>query len=72
MKKIFKLSGLDCANCASRIEEKIKKINGVKNASIGFMSLKLIIEADENDFNKIIEESQKIISLIDSNSKIIL
>lgn len=72
MKKILKLSNLDCANCASRIEEKIKKIDGVKSASIGFMSLKLVIEADENDFNKIIAESQKIISLIDPTSKIIL
>ena len=72
MKKVFKLSSLDCANCAAKIEEKIRKIDGVKNASVGFMSLKLAIEADENDFDRIVDEAQKVIASVEPESKILL
>ena len=44
MKKTFKLIGLDCANCAAQIENAIQKIDGVKNASVSFMTGKLVIE----------------------------
>ncbi|HPU41544.1 MAG TPA: heavy metal translocating P-type ATPase [Acetivibrio clariflavus] len=43
------LEGLDCANCASKIEQEVKKIKGVKNASVDFVSSKLNIEAENKD-----------------------
>ena len=39
MKKIFKLVDLDCANCAAKMEVAIKKLDGVKNASVSFMTI---------------------------------
>ena len=51
MKKKFKLENLDCANCAAKIEEKVKHIDGVDNASVSFMMQKLVIEADESVMN---------------------
>ena len=56
MKKSFKLEGLDCANCAAKIEEHVKKVDGVKDASISFMTQKMTVETsseDEEVFNKI-------------------
>ena len=56
MKKSFKLKGLDCANCAAKIEEHVKKVDGVKDASISFMTQKMTVETsseDEEVFNKI-------------------
>lgn len=38
MKKKFKLQDLDCANCAAKMEEAIKKIDGVTDASVSFMT----------------------------------
>ena len=38
MKKIIKLEGLCCANCAAKIEEGVKKLDGVNNASLSFMT----------------------------------
>ena len=38
MKKKFKLQDLDCANCAAKMEEAIKKIDGVNDASMSFMT----------------------------------
>lgn len=57
MKRIFKIE-VDCAVCAGKVEEAISKINGVKNASINFITQKLSIEADEADFSHIIKEAR--------------
>ena len=43
MKKKFKLTDLDCANCAAKMEEAIKKIEGVKDANVSFMMQKMTI-----------------------------
>lgn len=37
------LSGLNCANCASKIESKVNKINGIKNASLNFSTTVLTV-----------------------------
>ena len=47
MKKKFKLEDLDCANCAAKMEEAIKKLPGVNDASVSFMTQKMIVEFDE-------------------------
>ena len=46
MKKTFRLEGLDCANCAAKIERGIAALDGVSNASVNFMTGKLTIEAE--------------------------
>ena len=56
MKKRFKLTDLDCANCAAKMEAGIKKIDGVKDAAVSFMAQKLTIEADDNRFDAIMRE----------------
>ena len=56
MKKKFKLVDLDCANCAAKMEEAIKKIDGVTDASVSFMAQKMSIEADEERFDEIMKQ----------------
>ena len=56
MKKKFKLTDLDCANCAAKIEDAIRKIEGVENASVSFMTQKMTIEAAEDQFDRIMQE----------------
>ncbi|MCC8024573.1 MAG: cation transporter [Clostridium sp.] len=55
MKKKFKLQDLDCANCAAKMEDAIKKIEGVADASVSFMTQKLTIEADDSRFDEIMK-----------------
>ena len=52
MKKNFKLEGLDCANCAAKIEKNVKKLDGVKDATVSFFAQKLVLEADEKSLTK--------------------
>ena len=48
MKKKFKMVDLDCANCAAKMEDAIKKIDGVNDATVSFMMQKLTIDADDH------------------------
>ena len=56
MKKKFNLQDLDCANCAAKMEEAIKKIEGVSDATVSFMTQKMTIEADDSRFDEIMKE----------------
>lgn len=60
MKKKFKLTNLDCANCAAKMENAIKKIDGVRDANVSFMTQKMTIEADDSHFDEIMEEVQSV------------
>ncbi len=62
MKKKFILEGLDCANCASKIEREINELDGVENASINLMTTKLIIEGDEGKMPEIARIAEKIVN----------
>lgn len=57
----FKIKGLDCAACALELEEKIQKVEGVKNASISFMTEKLKIELEGENEAEVIEKIRKVI-----------
>ena len=54
MKKTFKMIDLDCANCAAKMEAAIKKIDGVQDATVSFMTQKLTIQADDARFDEIV------------------
>lgn len=56
MKKRYKLTDLDCANCAAKMETAIKKIDGVKDAAVSFMAQKMTIEAEDERFDDIMRE----------------
>lgn len=47
MKKSYRLKNLDCANCALKMENEIKKIDGVTNASVSFMTQRMTIETED-------------------------
>lgn len=57
MKKTFKLIDLDCANCAAKMETAIKKLDGVKSASVSFMTQKLTLEADDAIFEDVLKKA---------------
>ena len=46
MKKTYKID-VDCANCANKMEDAAKNTTGVKDATVNFMALKMIVEFEE-------------------------
>lgn len=67
MKKTYLLEDLDCANCASKIEQAIQSLEHVISASVSFMSQKLVLEASEEHFNEVLQEVKKVIKKVDSD-----
>jgi len=65
MKKKFKVENLDCAHCAAKMEEAIKKIPGVEDAVMNFMTQKLTLEiADDADMDEIVGKAQECVSKV--------
>lgn len=65
MKKTYKLEGLDCANCAAKIERAINGLDGVTTATVNFMTTKLVIEAEEEKIAAIAAAAEKIVKKIE-------
>lgn len=72
MKKKFKLTDLDCANCAAKMEDAIKKIDGVNDASVSFMTQKLTLDAADERFDDILAECVKACKKIEPDCTIVL
>ncbi len=72
MKKKFKLEDLDCANCAAKMEEAIKKIAGVHDATVSFMTQKMTIEAEEDKFEDIMKQVVEVCAKVEPDCRILL
>lgn len=72
MKKKFKLEDLDCANCAAKMEEAIKKLDGVNDATVSFLAQKLTIEADAARFDEIMKNVQSTIAKVEPDCRLVM
>ena len=70
MKKIFKLTDLDCANCARKMEDAIRKIDGVQDVTVSFMTQKLTLVADDARFDEIVKEAVKVCKKVEPDCTI--
>lgn len=65
MKKVFRLEGLGCANCAAKMEREISGLEGVSSATVNFMTTKLIIEGEDDKMPDILVAAEKIVKKIE-------
>ena len=72
MKKRFNLGDLDCANCAAKMEDAIKKVDGVKDATVSFVMQKMTVEADDARFDDIMKEIVKVCKRVEPDCEIVL
>ena len=72
MKKVYMLEDLDCANCALKMEDGIKKIEGIIDAEVNFMTQKMTIETEADDQKKIMKEVVKVCRKIEPDCTILL
>lgn len=72
MKKTYKLIDLDCANCAAKMEEAVKKIDGVTAASVSFMTQKMTIEGEDARFDAIVKEAVRLCRKVEPDCEIVL
>lgn len=72
MKKTFKMEDLECAHCAAKMEDAIKKLDGVANANVNFLAQKVTIEADDDKFDEVVKEAAKACKKIEPDCRIIV
>lgn len=70
MRKQFALTDLDCVNCALKMENAIRKIDGVTDVSVSFMTQKLTVEADDSRFDTIMKEIVKVCKKVEPDCEI--
>ncbi len=62
---------LDCANCAAKMENAIRKIDGVQDATVSFMSQRLTVEADDSRFEEILDQIVKVCKKVEPDCQIV-
>ncbi|MBR5005056.1 MAG: cation transporter, partial [Erysipelotrichaceae bacterium] len=70
MKVTLKIKKVDCANCAAKIEDKIKKISGLSDVNYNFMSEKLTFHCDKEILEAVYPQVEEIVHLIEPDAQI--
>lgn len=65
MKKIYRMTDLECANCAAKMEREIGALDGVESVSISFMLQKMTIVTDDEKHSEIMKQAAKICKKIE-------
>ena len=72
MKKTYKVD-VDCANCVSKMEEAVKKTEGVKDATLSFMTLKLKVEFEDGvNIDEVMQKAYKNCKVVEDDCEIYL
>lgn len=72
MKKIFLIKDLDCAHCAAKMEEAVKKLSGVTFASVNFLKSNITIEAPDEVFKSVLDSAVKECKKIEPDATIVI
>ena len=72
MTKTYKLQDLDCANCARKMEDAIRKLEGVTEVHVNFLTQKMILTADDARFEEIVREAVKCVRRVDPDCQVVM
>lgn len=72
MKKSYPLVGLDCANCAQKMEDAIRKLEGVQEVNVSFLTQKLTLTINDEAQDQIMKKIVKICRRVEPDCEIVL
>lgn len=72
MKKSYKVEELCCANCAAKIEAAINKLPEVEQATLNFMTLRLTVSSETEDWDGMMQKIVAIFAKVEPDSRVIL
>ena len=61
MKRRYTLENLGCANCAAKMEEKIKELDGVNSVTVNFITTKMVLDVEDDKFDSVLAQEKDII-----------
>lgn len=72
MKKTYALEDLECAHCAAKMEEAIRKLDGVNSVTVSYIAQKFVLDAEDDRFEEILKEAVKICRKVEPDCRIIV
>ena len=72
MKKTFAMENLDCANCAAKMEKAILKIDGVTGATVSFFAQKLVLEAEDDKWDAVVQAACEAVRRVDRDCTVVV
>ena len=72
MKKTYVLEDLDCAHCAAKMEEAIRKLEGVNSVTVSYIAQKFVLDAEDARFDEILQVAVKICRKVEPDCRIII
>lgn len=69
---MLSIEGLDCPNCAAKVERKINTLEGIKEATVDFLGKKIVVLADEISENELVELIQTEVDKIEDGVKVFI
>lgn len=71
MRKVFKLDGDICANCAGKIQTAIGKLDGVNKVSVNAMTYRFTLDCQDERFDEVLGKSIKIFGDIEPDCEVL-
>lgn len=70
MKRTYLLKGLDCANCAAKMERKVSAIDGVTAAHVNFLTTKMTLEGEESRMDELAKKAEAAVKSVDPDVEV--
>lgn len=71
MKRVIKLDGDICANCAGKIEDQISRLDGVNAVRVNAMTLKFTLDAADENFDDVLSQSLRIFKKVEPSCEVL-
>lgn len=68
MKQSFRLQGLDCANCAARLERALNKLEGMGHASVSFLAQRMTLEAEDARWDAVVRDARALVKKLEPDA----
>lgn len=65
MKRRYTLENLECANCAAKMEDEIKELDGVNSVTVNFITTKMVLDVEDDKFDSVLAQAKDIIKSIE-------
>lgn len=72
MKKTYVMEDLECAHCAAKMEDAIRKLEGVNSVTVSYIAQKFVLDAEDGRFEEILKEAVKICRKVEPDCRIIV
>lgn len=72
MKKVLRMQDLECANCAAKMEDKIRRLDGVNSVTVSFLMQTMTLDADDAKWDSVVKQAATICRKIEPDCRLMV